>query len=182
MREKMMDNSGSVGKKALVLLALAIVLLVGWVAPCGSAQAQGQDRGQGGPPFKLLIVDETRTFAISMRVELLARALKRTGLFDLSAKVVEVESSFVDPLQGLEPDQRYDLILIVPRGLDDWTVRQLWLVTRPFNEVSPGLIQAVGVVKGLVAQVSQGLTAAVDVTEDAIPGIFATIFIRKGWL
>lgn len=180
MREKMMDNSGSVGKKALVLLALAIVLLVGWAAFGVSGSAQAQD--QGGPPFKLLIVDETRTFAISMRVELLARALKRTGLFDLSAKVVEVESSFVDPLQGLEPDQRYDLILIVPRGLDDWTVRQLWLVTRPFNEVSPGLIQAVGVVKGLVAQVSQGLTAAVDVTEDAIPGIFATIFIRKGWL
>lgn len=174
-----MDKSRSDRKRAIAILAL-IALLGGWAAFSVSDSVQGQD--QGGPPFKLLIVDETRTFVVSMRLELLARALKRTGLFALSTRVVEVDSSFADPLQGLEPDQRYDLILIAPRGLDDRTVRQLWIVTRPFNEVSPGLIQAVSALKRLVAQLSQGLVAAVDVTEDAIPAIFATIFIRRGWL
>lgn len=173
----MVDNF-TFGKGVMVILALAALSLVGWVAPSGSAQ----DRDQGGPPFKLLIVDETRTFASSMRVEVLARALKRTGLFNLSAKVVEVESSFVDPLQGLEPDRRYDLILIIPRGLDDQTVRQLWLVTRPFPELSPALRSAVALAKAVSDKIFTRVAEAVDVTDDLIPGFFATLFIREGWL
>ncbi|MGQ9477337.1 MAG: hypothetical protein ACUVRH_02455 [Candidatus Bipolaricaulia bacterium] len=172
-----------------MILALAALLLIGWGAfsssGSGSGQAQAQDRGPGpggGPPFQLLIVDETGTFASSMRVEVLARALKRTGLFALSARVVKVESSFADPLQGLEPDKRYDLIVIVPRGIDDRTVRQVWIATRPFPEISEELRSAVAMVKAIADKIFTGVAEAVDVTEDAIPGLFATIFIKEGWL
>jgi hypothetical protein len=176
--EEMIDSRPDL-KRSIVLLALAALVLIGCWALGVSSPARAQE---GGPPFKLLIVDETRTFANSMRVEVLARALKRTGLFALSARIVEVESSFADPLQGLEPDRRYDLILILPRGLDDRTVRQIWLVTRPFPEIPQELRGAVAMVKPITNKIFTGIAEAVDVTEDAIPGIFATIFIREGWL
>lgn len=163
-------------KKALVVSSLLLVLSIAW----GGLSLRGQEEEPAR--FQLLLVDETRSFTASMAVELFARALKRTGLFDLSAKAVEVDSSFADPLQGREPDRRYDIIIIVPRGVEDGTVAQIWVVTRPFPEVSEGLRRAVALIKEIVNSGSQGRLRAVDVTEDAIPGIFATLFIREGWL
>ncbi len=162
-------------KRASAIVFFAL-LLGGWLALGGFGQQEQP------PRFDLLIVDETRTFNSSIRVEVLARAVKGTGLFELSARIVQVDSSFAHPLQGLEPDRRYDVILVVPRGIDEQTVRQLWIATRPLTEVSPGLRQAVGLLQEIANKVFQGAAEAVDVAEDLIPGFFATIFIREGWL
>jgi hypothetical protein len=164
--------------KLLAVLVLALLLSIG-----GSAIGSfAQDQGQGEERFNLLIVDETRTFSSSMCVEVLARAVKRTGLFDLSAKIIDVSSSFDDPLQGKEPDRQYDVVLIVPKGIDDGTVKQLWIATRPFTEISEELRGAVGTIKEIANGIFRGAAEAVDVTDDLIPGYFATIFIKEGWL
>ena len=165
-------------QRSLAILLLALLLSLG-----GSViDSLAQDQGQGEAQFKLLIVDETRTFSSSMRVEVLARALIRTELFDLSAKIIDVSSSFDDPLQGEEPDQQYDVILIVPRGIDDGTVKQIWIATRPFPELDEGLRGAVGTIKEIADGIFRGAAEAVDVTDDLIPGYFATLFIKEGWL
>ncbi|MFQ6118157.1 MAG: hypothetical protein ACE5LQ_07805 [Candidatus Bipolaricaulia bacterium] len=165
-------------QRLLAVLVLALLLSIGGSVIGGFAQ----DQGQGEERFKLLIVDETRTFSSSMRVEVLARALIRTELFDLSAKIIEVSSSFDDPLQGEEPDQQYDVILIVPAGIDDGTVKQIWVVTQPFTEISEELRDAVATVKQAANGIFRGAAEAVDVTEDLLPGYFAAIFIKEGWL
>jgi len=160
-------------KKVWIFIPM-VMLLLGWGALSGLSQEPFK--------FKLLVVDETKTFASSIRVELLARAIKRTGLFELSAKIVDVGSSFANPLQGEKPDKRYEIIIIVPRGIDDGTVRQVWISTRPFTEISEELRSAVTVIKEIANGISQGMAKAVDVTEDLIPGYFATLFIKEGWL
>lgn len=168
------------GRMLILLLALFVLL----VLPLAGSPSWGlaQEPQAEAEKFALLIVDETKTFSSSIRVQVLASLLKKTGQFELFAKFVEVSSSFDDPLQGLEPDRRYDLILIIPRGIDDNTVRQLWVVSRPFPEISEGLRRAIGLLKQLAGRVFTGAAEAVDVTDDLIPGYFATIFIREGWL
>lgn len=165
-----------------LLTFILMLILTGWAAALALGENASTHQRANAFPFTLLIVDESRTFGSSIRVEVLARAINRTGLFDLSARIVEVDSSFADPLQGLEPDRRYDAILIVPRGIDDHTVRQLWIATRPLSQVSAELRQAVGLLKEIANKVFQDAAEAVDVTDDLIPGFFATIFIREGWL
>ncbi|MCR4404154.1 MAG: hypothetical protein NUW06_02485 [Candidatus Acetothermia bacterium] len=163
-------------RRALVLLSVFLLALVALGGPRAGGREEQPEQ------FKLLVVDETRSFAASMAVELFARAVRRTGLFDLAARSVSVASSFDDPLRGQRPDRRYDIIVIVPRGVEDGTVNQVWIATRPFPEISLELRQAVALIKGIVNSGAQGRLRAVDVTDDALPGIFATIFIREGWL
>lgn len=116
---------------------LAITALFFLLTALGGLYDGGTALGQGQEPFHLLIVDETQTFSSSIRLQVLASLLNRTGLFELTAKFVRVENSFDDPLQGEEPDRRYDVILIIPKGIDDGTVRQLWVVTRPPGSSCP---------------------------------------------
>jgi hypothetical protein len=163
-------------KKLRFLLIPLFLLLIDWGALSGLGQEEQPQR------FQLLIVDETKSFVASMGVELFARTVRRTGLFDLSAKIVDVDSSFANPLQGEEPDRRYDVIVIVPRGIDDDSIREIWIATRPFSEISGELRNAVALIKEIVNRVPQARIRAVDVTEDLIPGFFATVFIREGWL
>ena len=170
-------------QRALILAAVLAALLALIISPMGGLgwglTPEGQDQGER---FALLIVDETKTFSSSIRVQVLASLLNKSGKFALSARFVDVPSSFADPLRGLEPDRRYDLILIIPRGIDDGTVRQLWIASRPFPEISEGLRGAIALLKQLAGRVFIGAAEAVDVTDDLIPGYFATIFIREGWL
>ena len=88
--------------------ALALVIAV-VVAVSGVALAQAGVR--------VLVVDETKTFASTMRVAGLVGILKGMGPFAVSYRPVDVSSSLGDPLSGESPDGApYDLIVIVPLG------------------------------------------------------------------
>jgi hypothetical protein len=159
-----------------VLWIFVVLLLIGGAVIAVLGQEEGPQK------FNLLIIDETRTFGSSMRVQIMASVAKRTGLFDLSARIVQVNSSFDDPLRGEVPDKQYNIILVIPWGIDDGTVEQLWVITRPFTEISEELRGAVAIIKEITNGIFHGVAEAVDVTEDLIPGYFATIFIQEGWL
>lgn len=141
--------------------------------------------GQEAPEAKmeLLLVDEIKGFISSLQVEVLARAIKRTGMFNLTAKLVEVKHILDFPL-GKNPDEkRYDIILIVPKALEDGLIRQVWIVTLPRRcDRSSRVWEAVGLLSTLVEGIYRGAAEAVDVTEDLIVALFSTLAQRNGWL
>jgi hypothetical protein len=138
---------------------------------------------QASQPVDLLLVDETQTFQGSLLVNLLAATLKRTGLFAIEAKFVEVSSSFDDPLGANTTDRRYEMVLVIPLGVEQGILRQIWIVTCPLTHATrPAILEAIETIQQLVAEGSRGLIEAVGVRDDAIPGFFATLFERGGWL
>jgi hypothetical protein len=96
--------------------------------------------------------------------------------------LVDVESSYGDPLAGLTiTEEPYDIILIIPKGIDDGSVVQIWLVTRFFEEAS---LEDVGLtaLSGIIDQIFQGLATTIDVSEDLWPAGYATLYLQQGWL
>ncbi len=166
------------GIKAASLLWVLTLLVA--VALAGYGQAESDQGARGGA--RLLLVDETKTFSSTMRVGALAGILRKSGMVDVSVKLVEVESSYEDPLSGTAfTEEPYDIILIIPRGIDDGSVKQIWLVTRFFEEASPEYV-ALTALSAVIDQVFQDLGTATDVTEDLFPGFFAALYLKQGWL
>ncbi|MCS6937350.1 MAG: hypothetical protein NZ610_07785 [Candidatus Bipolaricaulota bacterium] len=155
---------------------LALLVLIVLAELAGTSMAQGSK-------IDLLLVDETESLQASLMVQVYARALQETGLFNLEAKIVRVRSSYDDPL-GVNPtDKKYELIVIVPKGIEDGSVPQIWLITKPIGpQTRPELLKALALIRQQVDQGSGGLFKALTVMDDAILGIFATIFERNGWL
>ena len=131
----------------------------------------------------LLLVDETQTLQASLMVQVYARALQESGLFNFDAKIVSVQSSYDDPLGVNLTEKRYELIVIVPRGIEDGSVPQVWMITRPIGpQTRPQLLVAMELVRQRVEQGSGGLFKALTVMDDGALGIFSSVFERHGWL
>lgn len=163
------------------LIALIIVVTVFSVGVATAAQSTSALSPQS--PVRLLLVDETKTFSSTMRVGILAGILKKTGIVDLSVKMVDVDSSYVDPLAGSKPPARpYDVILIIPRGIDNGSVHQIWLVTRGFDEISPRGVQGIKRLAEVIDKVFAKIAQATDVTEDLYPGLLSALYLKEGWL
>lgn len=162
-------------KKVVPIVMTALVVLV------MSAAAQQPPTSQG--KVRLLLVDETKTFSSTMRVGALAGILKKSEAFDVTVELVDVSSSYADPLTGKPPAEHpYNIILIIPRGIDDGSVDQIWLVTRGFDELPPHAVQGIKMLSALVDQVFSGLAQATDVSEDLFPGFFSALYVEEGWL
>jgi len=158
----------------IVLLFAALLLM-----PAGSSLGAQADEA----PLDLLIVDETKTFEASLLVNTAAGALKQTGMFSVKAKFVDVSSSFDDPLGPNETDVVYDVIVIVPRALEQRDLMQVWVATCPYLPDGPDELQhGVETVQDLVDARSQGQLTALGVHDDALPALFATILANHGWL
>lgn len=160
-------------KSTIVLVLFALLFVV-------SAQVLAQSQQQ--MKLRLLLVDETKTFSSTMRVGALAGVLKKTGMVDLSVKMIDVDSSYVDPLTGLNvPKQPYDLVLIIPRGIDDGSISQIWLVSEFYESSTPQYALLVGLSR-IVNQVFQGIATATDVSQDLWPAGYAALYQEEGWL
>ena len=161
--------------RKIILLALLTLLVL------ASVQAFAQ-QNQPQMKLRLLLVDETKTFASTMRVGALAGVLNKTGMVDLTVKMVDVDSSYADPLAGLEvSEQPYDLVLIIPKGIDDASISQIWLVSEYYETSTPQYALLAGL-SGIVDQVFQGLATATDVSEDLWPAGYGALYREQGWL
>jgi len=161
-------------RKIIVLVLLTLLVLA-------SVQALAQ-QNQPQMKLRLLLVDETKTFASTMRVGALAGVLKKMGMVDLTVKMVDVDSSYADPLAGLEvSEQPYDLVLIIPKGIDDASISQIWLVSEYYETSTPQHALLTGL-SGIVDQVFQGTATATDVSEDLWPAGYAALYREQGWL
>jgi len=164
-------------RRSAVLMPLFFLVLAG-----SSHLPMGQDTGGG---IRLLLVDETKTFTSTMRVGALAGVLKTIGLFDVSVRLVDVPSSYDDPLRAEQPDPAqtpFDVIVVLPRGLDDGSMSQIWLVTPGLESLTPTVRAGVDAASGIIAQVFQGSAEAIDVSEDLWPGLLAALYLKEGWL
>ncbi len=161
-------------RKIIVLALLTLLVLASMQAFAQQSQPQMK--------LRLLLVDETKTFSSTMRVGALAGILKKTGMVDLSVKMIDVDSSYADPLVGLDaPKQPYDLVLIIPRGIDDGSISQIWLVSEYYGSSTPQYALLAGLSR-IVDQVFKGLATATDVSEDLWPAGYTALYQEEGWL
>ncbi len=159
---------------AKYLMLCLFLILPGWVVT--SAQ-------EAAPPIDLLIVDETKTLQFSLLVNLLAARIESTGLFEIEAVFPTVSSSFDDPLGVNRSGRRYEMILVIPRALEQGTLNQIWIVTCPITQATPPeLLGGFQISEKLLQEVEQVRIEAVTVNDDAVPGFFATLFQGNGWL
>ena len=164
-------------KTRIRLLCLIGALLLGW-----ALIVVGQELP---PTIRILVIDETKTFTSTMKVAGTIGALRQMGLFDVSVRLADVETDYDDPLAGAvpEPDQDpFDLILILPRGLDTKTNVSIWLVSNGLDSLSPFIRGAVDLVSNVVDQVFAGSGQTIDVSEDLWPGFLWAAYVLKGWM
>ena len=164
-------------KRWKMLLPVLVALLA--VIPLGSLS-------QDAPPLvRVLVVDETKTFASTMRVAGLVGGLRSVGLFDVAVTLAEVVGNYDDPLGDRTPEEGeepFDLIVILPRGLDDGSIGRIWVVSAGLSSLSPIVTASVDMLTGIVDQVFTGIGEAIDVSEDLWPCLLWAVYSTKGWI
>jgi len=131
---------------------------------------------------RVLLIDETRTFASTMRVGALAGILRHAGV-DLEVRLENVASSYVDPLADIDaPDVPFDLILIVPIGIEDGMAPEVWLLHSGSASSSSEAQAGIAALRGVLAAVFDGLAEPVGVLDDLWVGLLASQYAMEGWL
>ncbi|MBE0635075.1 hypothetical protein IH601_03670 [Candidatus Bipolaricaulota bacterium] len=164
-------------KIRLGILCLIGVVLLGW-----SAMTVGQELP---PTVRLLLIDETKTFTSTMKVAGTIGALRGMGLFEVSVRLAEVADDYADPLTGIDPNEDhepYDLVLILPRGLDTKSNVSIWLVSDWLTSLSPFVRGAIDLVSTVVDQVFAGSGQTIDVSEYLWPDFLWADYAKKGWV
>ena len=162
--------------------AIIIALLMGLgLSIAGTAEPATEELAS---PLRLLLVDGTKTFASTARVGALAGAVRSTGMFDLDVRFSSETCPYDDPLacEVDIPATPYDVVVIIPRGIDDGTASTVWLVTGILPWTSPEGWPAVAAVGGMIDQVFAGLASAVDPSADLWPAFAASLYQAQGWL
>lgn len=145
---------------------------------------------QDGPASELasasapraLLIDETRTFASTMRVGALAGALRQAGV-DLDVRLETVASSFADPLAGLANSaDAFDLILVVPAGIEDGSVDDVWLLRKSTIPDTPDVQSRIEPLRHLLAAVFEGIASPTGVRDDLWLDALAASYEMRGWL
>ena len=158
-----------------ILGGLSLVLAIGL-----ALVATAQESRAG---VRLLVVDETKTFLSTMRVAGLVGALRQAGMFDVSVALGDVASSYDNPLAGRVADaDPYDIILIVPRGLDDGSIASIWVVSGGLDLLAPSLRAGIDVASAIIDQVFAGIGVSVDVYEDLFPAFLWALYSMEGWI
>jgi hypothetical protein len=137
------------------------------------------------PAVRLLVVDETKTFLSTMRVGGLVGALKGTGMFDVAVRFADVESGWSDPLAGQWPDEdleRFDLLLVIPLGIDDGSDDWTWILSDGLVSLSPPVLEGIAVVRELVSVVFEGRVSVIGVYDDLLLGLVYESYAAKGWM
>ncbi|MGB2983856.1 MAG: hypothetical protein WBC63_08375 [Candidatus Bipolaricaulia bacterium] len=157
---------------------LALLVLAVGVAANGQTVAPTETT-------RLLIVDETKTFLSTMRVGGLVGALKGFGLFHVDVRLANVESSWDDPLVGEVPApslEPYDIILVIPRGLDNDSVDWVWVISDGPAILPPPVLGGVGAIGQVVSLVFEGNVRPVGVYDDLMPSLLFGLYVKEGWM
>lgn len=149
---------------------------------------QGESTARSlGPSLRVLLVDETKTFASTMRVGALAGVLRRSGLAEVTVLLSDVGWSYGDPVAGRkdELDGPYDGIVIITRGIDDGTSDWIWIVANTPRGSSPDyptFAAAIDALSLVIERVFSGLARAIDGREDLFPAFLAALHVQEGIL
>jgi len=166
---------------------VAMLALIGLLVVGGAFSAAAQDAAIAGPipdPVRILVLDETKTFLSTMRVAGVVGGLRQLPFVEVDVRLADVESSWDDPLAGEalpEDTAPYEIIVIVPRGIDNASIGFVWIVTAGLREVAPAVAQAVEIVSQIVDGAFAGIATGVDVSEDLYPGLLWALYVNEGW-
>ena len=132
---------------------------------------------------RVLVVDETKTLASTMRVAGLVGMLKGMGPFEVAYRLADVESSWDDPLAGAEPDGvPYDLIIVVPRGIDDGSADWIWIVSNGLLSLPPVVRSGIDLIDGVIGRVFGGGARPVGLYDDFLLSFLSALYVNEGWL
>ena len=160
---------------ALLLAGLSIGLV------CFAQEAPASESVQAPAP-RVLLIDETRTFASTMRVGALAGALRQAGV-DLEVRLEPVASSFIDPLAGVTNSaDPFDLILVVPVGIEDGSLDAVWLLRRSTAPDTAEVLGAIEPLRYLLSAVFEGVASPVGIRDDFWLDALAASYESRGWL
>jgi hypothetical protein len=167
-----MNRYGTIKRTTAVFVAAALVVLA---AGAASATEPGLPR--------LLVVDSTKSFASTLRVGGLMGALRAAGLMTVEIHLSEATSPHDDPLPlSPEEGEPFDLMIFLPRGLDDGTSTQIWLVSNGFDRLAAPVLAAVRAAAQTIDLVFAGSAHAVDVSQDLYPGLLWGSYRARGWM
>jgi voltage-gated potassium channel Kch len=162
--------------KRSIIVALFLGLIVG-----GSFAAAAES---GSPsPYRVLIVDGTKTLVSTMRVVGLAGGIRQSGVADVTVILADDLGPFSDPLPDQpRPEAPFDLILIVPRGIDDATATRIWVLVAGNPRENPLAAQAVELLRAGIDRAFAGIASAVGPLDDLWAALTASYYVLEGWL
>ena len=135
------------------------------------------------PIVRLLLIDETKTIASTMRIVALVKGLRGVGGVEVDVRLADVASAYDDPLADVDPEgEPYDIVLIIPRGIDDGSVDFIWLVSLWLDGLAPHVRAGAEVVTGFVDQIFDGVATTLDVYDDLFAGFLWALYEKKGWV
>lgn len=164
-------------KKFYLVLPLLVLFLLPTSLYVTGAEAEN--------PYRLMVVDGTRSLEISMRIQGLVSALKKREGLEVDAQTLKTEDPTLNPLKGMEVEP-YDLVMIVPPTIETGSIEQVWLVTRPLSQIpleqKKEAMAQLDQLKEAVSKAFEGKVTPVGVNDDLIPAYFSTLFLREGAL
>ncbi len=162
--------------KRSILVALFLGLVVG-----GNLAAVADS--SSALPYRVLVVDGTKTLASTMRVVGLAGGIRQSGMADVAIILTDNLGPFDDPLKDhLRPEVPFDLILIVPRGIDDGTASRIWILVAGNPRENPLTTQAIELLRAGIDRAFAGIGSAVGPLGDLWAALMASCYVREGWL
>jgi len=164
-------------KHGLRVLLLIGILSLGWALAVAAQEAPS--------PVRILVVDETKTFLSTMRVAGAVGALKQMPGLAIDVRFADAASKLADPLAGQMPPEDaepYDIVVIIPRGIDDASIPWIWIVSGWVPALPAQTQVSVAILSQVIDQVFVGVATAIDVTEDFYPNILWSEYVVKGWI
>jgi len=164
-------------RREIAKLLVIGLLAVGWAASVAAQEPPA--------PVRVLVVDETKSFLSTMRVAGAVGGLKQVPLFEVEVRLADVDSGWDDPLVGgrlPEGAAPYDVIVIIPRGIDDGSIPWIWVVTDWIDGLAPQVRAGHEAISQILDQVFVGVGEAIDVSEDLWPGLLWAAYSTKGWI
>ena len=134
---------------------------------------------------RLLVVDETKTFLSTMRVGGLVGVLKGSGLLHVDVVFADVESSWDSPLAGVKLDsdlEPYDLVLLIPRGIDDGSIDWACILSGVPRLLSAHASSGIDLIAQVVSQVFEGNVRPIGVHDDLLLGFLYEVYVMEGWM
>ncbi len=162
--------------KYLVLLT-AVALVMSFALLAGAQESNQK--------WRLMVVDESESFEISMRIQGLVGVVKTRPNIEVLTKMADVDHPTENPLKE-EKGLGVDAVIIVPHTIETNLINQVWIVTRPFSslpvEMRAKVENMMSQLKNGIDQAFAGKVTSVGVDDDLIPAYFSSLFVKEGIL
>jgi hypothetical protein len=134
-------------------------------------------------PYRVLLVDGTKTFEATLRIGGLAGAIRQSGLADVSVIFSDAASPFADPLAGKPaPELPFDLAILIPRGVGDGTADIVWLLVGGGLAMDSQALPALSALRTGIELALGGAVRALGPLDDLWATIMASLYVAEGWL